>query len=69
MLEENSDIFLAGGDALVYLTGPLYKRYSTASVWGYPFSTYLSYGQFVNPLPPARICTRIQSNPDFARLS
>ena len=29
MMEENNDIFLAGGDALVYLTGPMHKKYST----------------------------------------
>ena len=32
MMEEKSDIFLAGGDALVYLTGPVYKKYSTTFV-------------------------------------
>ena len=29
MMEENNDIFLAGGDALVYLAGPMDKKYST----------------------------------------
>ena len=41
-MEENSDIFLAGGDALVYLAGPVFKKCSTTFVWGYPFSTYVS---------------------------
>ena len=36
MMEEKSDIFLAGGDALVYLTGPVYKKYSTTFVWSHP---------------------------------
>ena len=34
MMEENNDIFLAGGDALVYLAGPMHKKYL--------FSTYVS---------------------------
>ena len=28
-MEENSDIFLAGGDALVLLAEPMHKKYST----------------------------------------
>ena len=40
MMEENSDISLAGGDALMYLTGPMHK-YSTTFVFGHPFSTYV----------------------------
>ena len=39
-MEENKDIFFAGGDDLVYLTGPVHKEYSTTFVWGHPFSTY-----------------------------
>ena len=42
-LEENNDIFLAGGDALVYLAEPMHKKYSTTVVWGHPFSTMSSY--------------------------
>ena len=34
MMEE---IFLAVGDALVYLAGPMHKKYSTTIAWGYPF--------------------------------
>ena len=41
MMEENSNIFPAGGDALVYLSGPMHKKYSTTIVWGHPFSTYV----------------------------
>ena len=26
MMEENNDIFLAGGDAIVYLAGPMHKK-------------------------------------------
>ena len=40
-MEKNNDIFLAGGDALVYLTVPMHKKYSTTFVWGHPFSTYV----------------------------
>ena len=33
MIEENNDIFRAGGDALVYLAKPMHKK---AFVWGHP---------------------------------
>ena len=56
MMEENSDIFLADCDALVYLTEPVHKKYSTAFGWGHPFSTYVSYNQLFNPLPPVSTC-------------
>ena len=42
MMEENNDIFLAGGDTLVYLAVPMNKKYSLTFVWGHPFSTYVS---------------------------
>ena len=42
MMEENSDILLAGGDALVYLAVPVHKKYSTTFVWGHPFRMYVS---------------------------
>ena len=44
-LEENNYIFLADGDALVYLAEPIHKKCSTTFVWGHPFSTYVSYGR------------------------
>ena len=47
-MEENDAIFLTAGDALVYLAKPLFKKYSITFVWGYPFSTYVSYDQFFN---------------------
>ena len=56
MMEENSGIFLADCDALVYLTESVHKKYSTAFVWGHPFSTYVSYNQLFNPLPPVSTC-------------
>ena len=33
-MEENNIILLVGGDALVYLTVPMHKKYSTIFVWG-----------------------------------
>ena len=51
MMEENNDIFLAGGDALVYLAEPTHKKYSATFVCVHPFSTYVSYDQFFNSLP------------------
>ena len=42
MMEENNDIFLAGSEALVYLTVPMHKKNSTKFVWGHPFSTNFS---------------------------
>ena len=47
-MEENSDIFLAGGDALVYFARPVHKKFSTTFGWGHPFSTYVSLNQFFN---------------------
>ena len=53
-MEENNNIFLAVGDALVYLAGPVHKKYSTTSVCGHPTSTYVSYDRFFNPRPPCK---------------
>ena len=39
-MEENNDIFLAGGDVLVYFAVPMHKKYSTTFVWGHQFSTF-----------------------------
>ena len=57
MMEESNDIFLAGGDALVYLAEPMRKKYSTKLFWGNPFSTYVSYDRFFNSPLPVRTCT------------
>ena len=46
-LEENNDIFLAGGDALVFLAEPMHKKYSTTFAWGHPFSTLKYDGNIV----------------------
>ena len=45
---------LAEGDALVYLAGPIHKKYSTTFVWGHPYSTYVFHDRFFNttPSPP-----------------
>ena len=42
MMEENNDIFLASGDALLYLAGPMHKKYSAKFIWDHPFSKYVS---------------------------
>ena len=33
MMEENNDIFLAGGDVLVYLAVPMHKNISQICLW------------------------------------
>ena len=42
MMVESNEIFLAGGDALVYLAVPMHTKHSTTLVWGHPFSTHVS---------------------------
>ena len=63
MTKENNDIFLVGGDARVYLAEPMHKKYFTKFVWGHPFSTYVSYGQFVNSSLHARTCIHFGCSP------
>ena len=60
MMQENNDIFLAGGDALVYLAEPMHKKDSTKFVWSYPFSMYVSYDQFFNSPLPIRTCAHFR---------
>ena len=50
-MEENNDVFLVDGDVLVYLIEPMHKKYFITFAWGYPFSAYVSYNRFFNPLP------------------
>ena len=56
-MEENSNIFLASGDALVYLAEPMHEKYSTKFVWVYPFNTHVSYDHFFNSPSPVRTLT------------
>ena len=51
-MEENNNIFLAEGDVLVYLAGPVHKKYSTTFAWDNPFRTYGFYDRFFNTLSP-----------------
>ena len=51
-MEEKNDIFLAGGDALVYLAGPMHKKYSTTFIWGDSFSIHLILGPIFQPPSP-----------------
>ena len=51
MMKENSDIFLTGAGALVYLEELMHKKYSATFAWGHLFSKYVSYDQFFNLLP------------------
>ena len=56
MIEKSVDILLAGGDALVYFSEPMHKKYSTTFDWERPFSTYVSYNQFFNLASPVHTC-------------
>ena len=69
IMEENNDIFVGGGDALVYLAGPMHKKYSTTFVWGHPFSTYYLMTDFsISPsLPLVRKCTHLEKPPFCVR--
>ena len=51
-MEENNDIFLAGGDALVYLAGPMHKKNIPQHLFGaiHLVRTYLMT-DFSIPLP------------------
>ena len=67
-MEENSDIFLGGGDALVYLTRSMHKKYSTTFVWGHPFSTYVSYDLFFHPFCVRDFIDLVLSSPSLTLL-
>ena len=49
-MEEHNDIFLAGGDALVYLAIPMHKIFHNICL-AHPFSTYVSWTDFPTPSP------------------
>ena len=63
MMEENNEVFIAGGDNLVYLAGPIPKIYSTTFAWGHPFSTYVSYDRFLKLSPPCKHMYVFRVNP------
>ena len=59
MMEEYNNIFLAGGDALVYLTRPMHK--SIPHLFGaiHLVCRYLMT-DLSNPLPLVRICMHLE---------
>ena len=65
-MEENNDIFVAGGDALVYLAEPMYKKYFTKLFWGNSFSTYVSYDVLFSPC--TQLYTFLMNSPPFPQL-
>ena len=42
MTEKNNNIFLTGGDALVYLAVPVHRKYCTTFALDHPFSKHTS---------------------------
>ena len=54
MMEENNDIFFAGGHALVYLAVTMHKKYSVTFVWGINFRT-----NFTTLLSLVSVCTHL----------
>ena len=52
-MEENDDIFLAGGDALVYLAKPMHKNIPQ-DLFG---AIHLVRTYLFNSPPPVRTCT------------
>ena len=60
MMEENNDIFLAGGDVLVYLAVPMHKKYFT-NLFGaiHLVRTYLRIN-FSTLLSLVSICTHLE---------
>ena len=55
MTEENNDIFLASGDALVYLIGPIHKKNIPQHLFGaiHLVRTYVRT-DFSTPRPPCK---------------
>ena len=60
-MEENNDIFLAGGDALVYLARPMHRKNIVQHLLGaiHLVRTYLRTN-FLTPLPLVSICTHLE---------
>ena len=67
-MEENNDIFLAGGDALVHLAKSMQKRYFWKFIWAHLFSTYVSYDRFFNSLLPYAPLHILCDSPPFPQL-
>ena len=63
MNEESNDIFVAGGDALVYLAKPMHKKYSKTFVRNHPLSTYISYDRFFKPIPLYALVNILDDSP------
>ena len=61
MMEENNDIFLAGGDALVYFAGPVHKKIIPQHLFRaiHLVRTYLRT-DFLTPLPTVNICANLE---------
>ena len=60
-MEENNDIFLVGGDALVYLAGIMHKKNIPQHLFGAInlVPTYLRTN-FLTPLSLVSICTHLE---------
>ena len=62
-MEESNDIFVAGGDALVYLAKPMHKKYSKTFARNHPLSTYISYDRFFKPIPLYALVNILDDSP------
>ena len=60
-MEENSDTFVAGGDALVYFAGPIHKKNILQHLFGaiHLVRTHLRTN-FSTALPILNICTHLE---------
>ena len=54
MVEENNGIFLAGGDALVYLDRPMHKKYSQYFLGAIHLVRTYFRTNFLTPPPPCK---------------
>ena len=61
-MEENNNIVLAGGDALVYLAGPMQKKNIPQHFFGaiHLVRRYLRTDFLTPPLPFVSICTYLE---------
>ena len=60
-MEENNDIFLAGGDALVYLAEPMHKKSIPQHLLGAIHLVCIYFRtDFSTPLPFVDICTHLE---------